>query len=40
MVMGVFSGDEQDGLDPRRIVFAAGKGMVDLVKEGAATFPA
>lgn len=39
-VMGIMSGLETDGLDPRRVVFAGGSGMVDLVREGAATWPA
>ncbi len=33
-VVGVLSGSEQDGLDPRRAVFAGGSGMVDLVRFG------
>jgi hypothetical protein len=33
-VCGVFSGDEKDGLDPRRHVYAGGGPMVDLVRFG------
>jgi hypothetical protein len=33
-VVGVLSGTEKDELDPRFLVFAGGKGMVDLVKFG------
>jgi hypothetical protein len=39
-VMGIASGYETDVLDPERFVFVGGKGMVDLVREGAATWPA
>ncbi len=39
-VVGVCSGSEKDGLDPTRIVYAAGSPMVDLVKYGLATWPA
>ncbi|BAD56876.1 hypothetical protein NFA_20300 [Nocardia farcinica IFM 10152] len=33
-VVGVCSGQEKDGLDPTRLVFAGGKGMVDVVRHG------
>ncbi|GGF90532.1 hypothetical protein GCM10007304_00530 [Rhodococcoides trifolii] len=39
-VVAVCSGQEKDGLDPTRVVFAGGSPMVDLVKYGYATWPA
>ncbi|SIS00181.1 trypsin-like serine peptidase [Williamsia sterculiae] len=39
-VAGVLSGEETDGLDPRRLVYAAGRGLVDLVTYGQNTWPA
>lgn len=38
-VVGIHSGSEKDGLDPRRHVEAGGKHMVDLVKFGLANWP-
>lgn len=36
--VGVLSGQEKDGLDPTRLVYAAGSAMVDLVKYGQANW--
>ncbi|WP_408011195.1 hypothetical protein ACJROX_13280 [Pseudalkalibacillus sp. A8] len=33
-VVGICSGSEKEGLDPRFIVYSGGNGMVDLVKFG------
>ncbi|MFC8045913.1 trypsin-like serine peptidase [Nocardia sp. NPDC057353] len=33
-VVGVCSGQEKDGLDPTRVVFAGGRGMVDVIQHG------
>jgi hypothetical protein len=37
-VIGIRSGTEQDGLDPRRGVFSGGRHMVELVKHGLVHF--
>lgn len=39
-VVGICSGSEKDGLDPTRVVFAAGSPLVDLVRYGQTTWPA
>ncbi|HEX2085468.1 MAG TPA: hypothetical protein VHF89_07280 [Solirubrobacteraceae bacterium] len=39
MIVGVLSGSEKDEFDPRRHVFAAGRGFVDLIKFGLANWP-
>jgi hypothetical protein len=39
-VVAVCSGQEKDGLDPTRVVFAGGSPMVDLIKYGYTTWPA
>ena len=38
-VVGVLSGTEKDFLDPTRLVYASGGGLVDLVRYGQATWP-
>lgn len=39
-VVGVLSGSEKDGLDPTRLVYAAGRGMVELIRHGQSNWPA
>lgn len=38
-VVGVLSGQEKDGLDPTRLVYASGGALVDLVRYGQANLP-
>lgn len=38
--VGVLSGQEKDGLDPTRLVYSAGGGLVDLVRFGQTNWPA